>query len=93
MLFHFTSSLLQKPKPKSPTPQIKSKSTKLVKRPYKTPATNGTASASTTASSDSKKIAAQRREEQRRQLMEMKRKQKLAASSQQDQIEIFAPES
>ncbi|XP_065091447.1 serine-rich adhesin for platelets [Ochlerotatus camptorhynchus] len=87
-----------KPEPKSPTPQVRStaRSTKLTKRPYKTPAngtSNGTTADSTAA--DAKKAsaaaAAARREAQRKQLMELKRKQKLANS--QQNVEIFVPET
>lgn len=88
----------KKPEPKSPTPQVRStaRSTKLTKRPFKTPASgtsNGTTADSTAA--DAKKAsaaaAAARREAQRKQLMELKRKQKLANS--QQNVEIFVPET
>ncbi|XP_053694594.1 uncharacterized protein LOC128742292 isoform X2 [Sabethes cyaneus] len=90
----------KKPLPKSPVPQARS--TKLVKRPFKTPATavsngsvdnhtNGSSKDSSTksAASEAKKAAAAKREAQRKQLMEMKRKQKLASS--QQNVEIFVP--
>ncbi|XP_055548288.1 uncharacterized protein LOC129731924 isoform X2 [Wyeomyia smithii] len=88
----------KKPLPKSPVPQARS--TKLVKRPFKAPATaaasNGTAdnltngsSSTKAAATEAKKAAAAKREIQRKQLMEMKRKQKLASG--QQNIEIFVP--
>lgn len=82
----------KKPTPVSPVPQARStaRSTKLTKRPFKTPATtsNGTSAAS---DADAKKAAAAKREAQRKQLMELKRKQKLASS--QQNVEIFVPGS
>lgn len=82
----------KKPTPVSPVPQVRStaRSTKLTKRPFKTPATtsNGTSAAS---DADAKKAAAAKREAQRKQLMELKRKQKLASS--QQNVEIFIPGS
>lgn len=82
----------KKPAPVSPVPQARStaRSTKLTKRPFKTPATtsNGTSAAS---DADAKKTAAAKREAQRKQLMELKRKQKLASS--QQNVEIFVPGS
>ncbi|XP_053677588.1 uncharacterized protein LOC128727676 [Anopheles nili] len=95
----------RKPTPKSPTPaQTRNGTaprTKLVKRPYKTPASvaNGGGSSVTDGSNgvETKKasaaLAAAKREAQRKQLMEMKRKQKLAHSQQQQAVEIFAPAS
>lgn len=89
----------KKPIPKSPTPQVRStaRSTKLTKRPFKSPAaasTNGTSSSPADSSAaDTKKAAAAaaaaKREAQRKQLMELKRKQKLANS--QQNVEIFVP--
>lgn len=78
----------KKPTPVSPVPAVRSttRSTKLVKRPFKTPATNGASSA---ADADAKKAAAAKREAQRKQLMELKRKQKL--DSAQQNVEIFVP--
>lgn len=88
----------QKPTPKSPTPQVRStaRSTKLTKRPFKSPATtstNGTGNSADGSATDTKKAAAAaaaaKREAQRKQLMELKRKQKLANS--QQNVEIFVP--
>ncbi|KXJ78102.1 hypothetical protein RP20_CCG005596 [Aedes albopictus] len=90
----------KKPIPKSPTPQVRStaRSTKLTKRPFKSPAsaasTNGTSSSPADSSAaETKKAAAAaaaaKREAQRKQLMELKRKQKLANS--QQNVEIFVP--
>uniref|UniRef100_A0A182JKJ4 Uncharacterized protein n=1 Tax=Anopheles atroparvus TaxID=41427 RepID=A0A182JKJ4_ANOAO len=89
----------RKPIPKSP-PQSRNgapRTTKLVKRPYKTQ-TNGGGSTVTDgggaveAKKASAALAAAKREAQRKQLMEMKRKQKLANSQPQQQaVEIFAP--
>lgn len=78
----------KKPTPVSPVPQARStaRSTKLTKRPYKTPAASSTSNGS--AASDA---AAAKREAQRKQLMELKRKQKLASS--QQNVEIFVPGS
>lgn len=88
----------KKPTPKSPTPQVRStaRSTKLTKRPFKSPATtstNGTGNSADGSAADTKKAAAAaaaaKREAQRKQLMELKRKQKLANS--QQNVEIFVP--
>lgn len=89
----------KKPAPKSPTPQVRStaRSTKLTKRPFKSPATtsanNGSSSQADSSAVDAKKAAATaaaaKREAQRKQLMELKRKQKLANS--QQNVEIFVP--
>ncbi|XP_062546652.1 uncharacterized protein LOC134212641 [Armigeres subalbatus] len=90
----------KKPAPKSPTPQVRStaRSTKLTKRPFKSPATASTTNGSSnqadgSSAADAKKAAAAaaaaKREAQRKQLMELKRKQKLANS--QQNVEIFVP--
>lgn len=89
----------KKPAPKSPTPQVRStaRSTKLTKRPFKSPATASTNGSSSnpgdSSAADAKKAAAAaaaaKREAQRKQLMELKRKQKLANS--QQNVEIFVP--
>lgn len=88
----------KKPAPKSPTPQVRStaRSTKLTKRPFKSPATastNGSSNSGDSSAADAKKAAAAaaaaKREAQRKQLMELKRKQKLANS--QQNVEIFVP--
>uniref|UniRef100_A0AAG5DBZ1 Guanylate-kinase-associated protein n=1 Tax=Anopheles atroparvus TaxID=41427 RepID=A0AAG5DBZ1_ANOAO len=89
----------RKPIPKSPPQSCNGapRTTKLVKRPYKTQ-TNGGGSTVTDgggaveAKKASAALAAAKREAQRKQLMEMKRKQKLANSQPQQQaVEIFAP--
>ncbi|XP_058449799.1 uncharacterized protein LOC131429591 isoform X2 [Malaya genurostris] len=95
----------KQPAPRSPVPQTRS--TKLVKRPFKSSATsasaatngcagstNGTSNGTKTAAAataDAKKAAAAKRDAQRKQLMEMKRKQKMASS--QQNVEIFVPGS
>lgn len=85
----------KKPTPVSPVPQARStaRSTKLTKRPFKTPAAASATSNGSSASdaTDAKKAAAAKREAQRKQLMELKRKQKLASS--QQNVEIFVPGS
>ncbi|XP_058125166.1 uncharacterized protein LOC131282716 [Anopheles ziemanni] len=93
----------RKPIPKSP-PQARNgapRTTKLVKRPYKTQTNGGGGGTTVTDGSanggavETKKasaaLAAAKREAQRKQLMEMKRKQKLANSQPQQAVEIFAP--
>lgn len=84
----------KKPTPVSPVPQARStaRSTKLTKRPFKTPAASTTSNGTSAASdADAKKAAAAKREAQRKQLMELKRKQKLASA--QQNVEIFVPGS
>lgn len=96
----------RKPIPKSP-PQARNgapRTTKLVKRPYKTQTNGGGGGAGSTvtdgsangggaveAKKASAALAAAKREAQRKQLLEMKRKQKLANSQPQQAVEIFAP--
>ncbi|XP_058062027.1 uncharacterized protein LOC131212251 [Anopheles bellator] len=90
----------KKPVIKSPLPAARNgatRTTKLIKRPYKTATTNGaTSSSSNVTDGETKKasaaLAAAKREAQRKQLMEMKRKQKLAANGQQP-LEIFTQTS
>ncbi|XP_052870147.1 uncharacterized protein LOC128275624 [Anopheles cruzii] len=90
----------KKPIVKSPLPAARNgatRTTKLIKRPYKTATTNGaTSSSSNVTDGETKKasaaLAAAKREAQRKQLMEMKRKQKLAANGQQA-LEIFTQTS
>lgn len=94
----------QKPTPKSPVPQ--SRTTKLVKRPFKSTVTasgaalaNGSSNNATdsgsakvaAAAAEARKAAAAKREAQRKQLLEMKRKQKLTDG--QQNVKIFVPGS
>ncbi|XP_050082605.1 putative uncharacterized protein DDB_G0277255 isoform X2 [Anopheles aquasalis] len=98
----------KKPVIKSPPVSVRNgatRTTKLVKRPYKTATTatngssNGASAGSTTSAvtdGESKKasaaLAAAKREAQRKQLLEMKRKQKLANGQHGLQaVEIFTP--
>ncbi|XP_050076854.1 probable WRKY transcription factor protein 1 [Anopheles maculipalpis] len=91
----------RKPIPKSPPPARNGtapRTTKLVKRPYKTQTTASNGGSTVTDGSNgveakkaSAALAAAKREAQRKQLMEMKRKQKLANSQQQAAVEIYAP--
>ncbi|XP_049530942.1 uncharacterized protein LOC125948687 isoform X1 [Anopheles darlingi] len=98
----------KKPVIKSPPVSVRNganRTTKLVKRPYKTAtattngSTNGASTGSTTSAvndGESKKasaaLAAAKREAQRKQLLEMKRKQKLANGQNGLQaVEIFTP--
>lgn len=109
-LEHFLiMNCLQKPVIKSPPVSVRNganRTTKLVKRPYKTTTTSTNGSSSNGASTgstgsavtdgESKKasaaLAAAKREAQRKQLLEMKRKQKLANGQHGLQaVEIFTP--
>ncbi|XP_055636544.1 serine-rich adhesin for platelets-like [Toxorhynchites rutilus septentrionalis] len=89
----------KQPAPVSPSPQTRSntsstvRTSKLVKRPFKTPAVSSdSVDGGNTAASGKRAAAAAaaaRRDAQRKQLMELKRKQKLASS--QQNVEIFVP--